>query len=184
MYVGTWQSIWYEIVHGDMWTVIDEILHVLDHIPNFPYPNWRYRFCNWAHTRKGWVRIEHVKLSFSDFHVWFTARWYGMLLMIWFFNHEIRLQVDNPIHPVTLGYRGVSVWYVILQKIYCHSVVALYNKYGWCWQAKSGVIPLRMRTNWGTYWQVRSWLWSIVGLATFKLYTWIGRSAKFEDLEE
>ena len=56
--VGCPKAIWWEIRHGDIFTVIDELFHVLDRIPlvekliwDTPIAEVRYRYCTWAHTR-------------------------------------------------------------------------------------------------------------------------------------
>ena len=47
---GSIKAIAYEIKNGDVFTVLDEILHAFDFIiGNF---EWRAAFCWWAHERK------------------------------------------------------------------------------------------------------------------------------------
>ncbi len=47
---GSWRAILWELRHGDVWTVMDEIMHAFDWLPVFT--GARYRFCQWAHGRK------------------------------------------------------------------------------------------------------------------------------------
>lgn len=49
MNAGSLEAILYEIKHGDIFTVLDEILHAFDFlIGDF---DWRFRFCQWAHRK-------------------------------------------------------------------------------------------------------------------------------------
>lgn len=51
MEAGSREAIKYELQHGTIWTVIDELLHSLDHIwARLPMlDSWLYRYCQWAH---------------------------------------------------------------------------------------------------------------------------------------
>ena len=51
MVAGSLQAIWYELRHGDVFTVIDEVLHAWPFYWLIGNTTWRHRFCNWSHTR-------------------------------------------------------------------------------------------------------------------------------------
>ncbi len=50
VYAGSIKAIWYELRHGDVFTLIDEVWHtwVFDWI----LPGLHFRFCQWTHLRK------------------------------------------------------------------------------------------------------------------------------------
>ncbi len=53
---GSWKAIRFEARNGDIFTVLDELLHALDWVHPLGNAHWRWRFCQWAHLRNepGW----------------------------------------------------------------------------------------------------------------------------------
>lgn len=46
---GSLKAIAWEMRNGDVFTVVDEILHRFQFLMNF---DWRFNYCQWAHLRK------------------------------------------------------------------------------------------------------------------------------------
>lgn len=56
---GTKEAILFELRNGTIWTIIDELIHALEHVSfldkimwESPVAKYCYRFCNWAQVNR------------------------------------------------------------------------------------------------------------------------------------